>query len=357
MTAAMPNVVEHGGLAAGHVPMEEAAVHRLLHDHYGIEGSLTRFETEKDDTFRVTRKNGERLVLKIANPEETLEEIDFQNCLMRHAAMRDPELPIPAIVPDVDGNSTFRMTDADGSARFVRALTYLEGTPLCETESDSRERVRIGRMLGRLRLATEGFSHPAEDRKYAWDVQHLLTLESLLDEVDNPDQRAALAAGLERFRMIEPEVRTLRRQVLHNDFSKSNIIVDHGEPQFVTGVIDFGDSVKTAIAIDVSTACLNQLPESPHEDLFWRAREIVAGYLQVATLTDQELSLIPHLTLARVVTRALLTSWRAKRFPGNERYIMRNTYQGWHQLDWFLARHPDEASELLVNCAMEEGRL
>ena len=330
--------------------MQEAAVHRLLREHYGIEASLTRFETEKDDTFRVTRENGERLVLKIANPEETLEEIDFQNCLMRHAAACDPELPIPAIVPNVDGNNTFRITDVDGSARSVRALTYLEGTPLCETDSNSRERVQIGRMLGRLRLGTEGFSHPAEDRKYAWDVQHLLTLESLLDEVDNPDQRMALEDGLERFRMIEPEVRALRRQVLHNDFSKSNIIVDHGEPEFVTGIIDFGDSVKTAIAIDVSTACLNQLPESPHEDLFWRARDIVEGYLQVAELTDQELSLIPHLTFARVVTRALLTSWRAKRFPGNVRYIMRNTHQGWHQLEWFLARQPDELSGLLMNC-------
>ena len=45
---------------------------------------------------------------------------------------------------------------------------------------------------------------------------------------------------------------------VHNDFSKSNIVVDHHSADFVTGIIDFGDAVKAAIAIDVATALLNQ---------------------------------------------------------------------------------------------------
>ena len=55
---------------------------------------------------------------------------------------------------------------------------------------------QIGKMLARLRYATEGFTHEAEDRYYGWDVQHLLTLEHLLDEVDDDKQRHALSQGL-----------------------------------------------------------------------------------------------------------------------------------------------------------------
>lgn len=343
----MTEVAEQGGLAGTYSPVPEAAAVALLRAHYGVDGILKRFETEKDDTFRVTTASNRKYVLKIANPDEPVEEIDFQSKILSHIEAIDPGLPIPHIVPNRAGQTMFEIVAGEvGAGRIVRVLTFIDGIPLSETTSSASERVQIGRMLGRLRLATEGFSHPAENRHYAWDVQHLLTLEHLLDEVRDSGQREALAAGLERFRAIEPDVRRLRQQVLHNDFSKSNIVVDHDNPAFVNGIIDFGDSVKTAIAIDVATACLNQLPEEPNEDLFWRARDIVDGYLQIADLTTDELRMVPHLTMARVVARALITLWRARAFPENERYIMRNTYQGWHQLDWFLARSPDEISDV-----------
>ena len=56
----------------------------------------------------------------------------------------------------------------------------------------------------------------------------------------------------------------------------------------------------------------------------------------------EELALAPHLTMARVVARALITTRRAELFPHNVRYIMRNTEQGWAQLDWFLTRSVDQ---------------
>jgi hydroxylysine kinase len=237
----------------------------------------------------------------------------------------------------------------------VRMLTFIDGTPLDETQSNPRERVEIGKMLARLRYGTEGFSHVAEGRYYAWDVQNLLTLEHLLGEVDDFDQRNVLTQGLGRFRLIEPRLRKCRKQVLHNDFSKSNILVDHDDPVFVKGIIDFGDSVKTAIAVDVATALLNQLPERPSDDLFYRGRDVMQGYLSIAELSDEELALIPHLVMARVVTRALLTLWRAKLFPDNRRYIMRNTEQGWHQLDWFLSRSPEQVSDILISFSIGQG--
>ena len=293
--------------------------------------------------------------MKIATPGETFDEIDFQHRLLNHVETRDPTLPIPRIIKTRDGRDIFQITDVDGALRYVWLLSFIDGTPLCETQSNARERVKIGKMLARMRHGTEGFSHAHEDRYYAWDVQNLLTLEHLLDEVDNPDRRDLLSRGLERFFRIEPRLRNCRKQVLHNDFSKSNIIVDHNDPLFVKGIIDFGDSVKTAIAVDVATALLNQLPERPSDDLFYRGRDVMEGYLSIAELSDEELTLIPHLVMSRVVTRALLTLWRAKLFPDNQRYIMRNTEQGWHQLDWFLSRSLEQVSDILISFSIGQG--
>ena len=336
------------GLSGAYVPMPEERAMRLLEDRYGITGALKRFDTEKDDTFRVTTEDDRRFILKVANPDEPFTEIDFQNSLLRYVETRDPTLPVPRIIDSEDGVDIFQIKDVDGSQRCVRLLTFLEGTPLDETQSDKPGRVQIGKMLARLRYATEGFKHEAADRYYGWDVQHLLTLEHLLDEVDDDKQRQALSQGLERFRQIEVKLRQCRKQVLHNDFSKSNIIVDPNNPAYVTGIIDFGDAVKTAVAVDVATALLNQLPETPNVDLFYRGRDILKGYLSIADLTNEELALIPHLVMGRVITRALLTLWRVKLFPENRRYIMRNTEQGWHQLDWFLGRSPEQVSDILT---------
>ncbi|MDA1155303.1 MAG: phosphotransferase [Proteobacteria bacterium] len=348
MSAASSAVAEAAGLAGAYSPVPEAKALELLHEAYGLTGTLKRFATEKDDTFRVATGTGQDYVLKIANPDESFGEIDFQNCILHEVARQDPGLPVPRVVASKDGQDVFLRQGGACQDRYVRVLTFLDGTPLCDTIASDAERAEIGKVLARLRLAMAGVSHDSESRLLAWDVQHLLRLEHLLGDVADTGKRAQLMQGLERFRTLEPDVRRLRQQVLHNDFSQSNIVVDAAHPGFIKGIIDFGDSAKTAIAIDVSTALLNQLPRVPQGDLFAQARDLLKGYLSIATLTEEELRLIPHLVMARIVARALITLWRARLFPENQTYILRNTEQGWHQLDWFLARSVNQVSDELM---------
>jgi Ser/Thr protein kinase RdoA (MazF antagonist) len=329
---------------------EEALL--LVRAHFGLTATATRFATEKDDTFRIDTTDRRSFVFKVASPSEDPTEIALQCALMQHVSVANPRIPVPHLVPNVAGQAHFSITDAAGQQRQARLMTFLRGTPLDSTHSSSGERERVGEVLARLRLATATFSHPADDRVLPWDVRHLAGLRPLLDNVTNPRQRDQLAAGLERFNICGTRIAALRRQVLHNDFSRSNIVVDHGRAEFVTGIIDFGDAVRTAVAIDVSTALLNQLLSEgsgePGGDIFLHARDVLRGYLRIADLTHEELQLIPHLTMGRVVARALLTLWRAQLFPENATYILRNTARGWSQLDWFLSRSPAEVSETLL---------
>lgn len=352
MSAYADTAVHDAGLAATYVSLSDAEAIALAHERYGLEGRVTRFATEKDDTFRLEANDGQRFVLKVANPSEEVQEIDLQVRLLEHVERTNPRIPVPRVIRDLSGRSHAQLTDGAGQLRQMRVMSYVEGTPLDAMASGAAEREQVGRMLARLRLATADFSHAAQDRVLAWDVQHLARLRPLLGDVENPRQREALAAGLTRFSVIEPRVRQLRTQVLHNDFSKSNIVVDAAHPAFVTGIIDFGDAVRTAVAIDVSTALLNQLPREgvdTHTDLFADGRDLLRGYLETADLTREELALIPHLTMARAVARALLSLWRAKRFPDNATYLLRNTEPGWAQLDWFLDRSAAEISDSLLS--------
>lgn len=343
-------------LAAPFIRMNDAEAIQCIQDRYHLPDiKVNRLATEKDDTFSVTTSDGQQTIFKVGNPIEPADEIAFQIGLLKHIENVTPDLPVPRVIADREGKLQSTIIDSHHQKRQIRMMSFLKGQPLDSTTSTSAQRESIGQILAQLRLATASFDHPASERVLAWDVKNLMGLAHLIDNIDDAAHRKALSIGLDRFSNIESQVLKLRRQVLHNDFSKSNIVVNPDSKNFVTGIIDFGDAVKTAIAIDVSTAILNQLPRNegtlPNDDPLADGRDILKGYLSVAELTNEELALIPHLVMARIITRALLSTSLAKSFPKNSPYLLRNTLQGWAQLDWFLARSPQQISDSFFHLA------
>jgi Ser/Thr protein kinase RdoA (MazF antagonist) len=338
-------------LALAHQVMPESEAVELVCDRYGLLATATRLATEKDDTFRLAAADGRGWTLKVAHPAEPLDGISFQTELLGHVARADPAVPAPRVLPDRRGQLWPTVTDRAGQRRAVRLLTWCPGVPLDRIGSTRAQRRAVGELLARLRLATAGFAHPADSPVVAWDVQHLPALRRLLGSIPDPGRRAALARGLDRFAGIADQVAGLRRQVLHNDFNKSNLLADPDRPDVITGVIDFGDATRTAIAIDVATALLNQLPRDGGAvltgDVFADGRDVLDGYRSRADLSPAELRLIPHLVMARVVARALISTHRAAQFPANAPYLLRNTEPGWAQLGWFLDHSMAEVSECL----------
>ncbi|QRG07896.1 phosphotransferase [Xanthobacter dioxanivorans] len=339
-----------GGLATAFRSIPPDAAGAVLARHFGVSGTLTRLDTEKDDTFLVDGAHG-RHIAKFSNPDENPREISLQAELLDYVAKTDPFLPVPRVVRTLAGAAFLSHVDGHGQVRLVRVLTYLDGTPLDRIEAIGEEREKVGAILARLRLAMAGFSHPHDSREIAWDVQHLPKLAFLLERIEDRDRRRQLERGLDRFRALQGRLAACRTQVLHNDFSRSNVVVDRGRAQFISGIIDFGDVVRTAIVIDLSTALLNQLSPVGSERMFDAGRDLLRGYLGVADLTQDELLLLPHMIMARVVARALITTWRAEQFPDNATYILRNTHQSWSQLDHFLSRSVDEISETFLGAA------
>ncbi|CAB4337116.1 unannotated protein [freshwater metagenome] len=346
-------VMDGGGLSGSHVPMHESEAAQWLEQIYGMRGSLSRLPAEKDDTFRVTIDGHPHSVLKVANPYDPTEELDFQIQMMKHVDRVDNSIPIPKVMSSIDGAHLTPITDAAGQYRQVWLIEHLSGRTLDTLESNSAQRETIGELLGKLRNATATFSHSRAERILAWDVRHLARLTPLVGFVEDERHRHQLQRGLERFAELQPRIDALACQILHNDFSKSNILADPENIESITGIIDFGDSVYTAVAVDVSTALLHNFPRdvatNPTQDVLAGGRDMVRGYLRVAQLTDEELSLIPHLTMGRIIARALITTRRAQLFPHNVGYIMRNTEPGWAQLDWFLDRTVDDLSQTFCN--------
>ena len=103
--------------------------------------------------------------------------------------------------------------------------------------------------------------------------------------------------------------------------------------------------------VERRAALLGQRPGLTDGEFFGHGRDLLDGYLAVADLTAEELSLIPHLVMGRVATRALLSISLANAVPANAAYVTRFTHQCWPQLDWFLSRSADEVSSQFENYA------
>ena len=58
--------------------MEQDAVSAFVAGHFGLEGDLKPLVSERDQNFRLTTGDGSRYVVKIYNPGESTEVLDFQ---------------------------------------------------------------------------------------------------------------------------------------------------------------------------------------------------------------------------------------------------------------------------------------
>lgn len=200
------SLAHEGALGAAYTRMSSDEAAELLCFGFKLHGQLSPLATEKDDTFRVDASDGRRYILKVANPSEDPREIDLQIQLLSHIATTDPNIPIPTLIRNVHGDTSFTAIDRAAQHRSVRLMSYLEGTPLDSTASNAQERFRVGQVLARLRYATAQFSHPDDARLLAWDVKHLLHLRPLLNRVEDPTRRNMLTQGMDRFARLRDQL-------------------------------------------------------------------------------------------------------------------------------------------------------
>lgn len=325
----------------------------LCRSAWGIEGRLATLASERDRIFRVEAADGTRLVLKFTNPDEAPLATDFQTRGLVHAAARDPGLPIPRLVPDRDGRVAFRPDWPFGPAPTARLMTWLDGDLVAHAPRSPAQARALGHTLARLGLALADFDHPGADHYLLWDLVHTSDHRSKLAAVADPVGRALVDAAMDRFdRATAPALAAVRRQVLHADLTPYNALVDPAAPDRVTGIIDFGDMVRTALVCDVAIAACYLMGDG--DDPMTLPAALAAGFHAARPLTRDEVRLIAPLMEARHAMTVAITEDHAARAPGNRAYITKNTATAWRGLTTFARRAPDTwDSRFLHACPMD----
>jgi len=152
-------------------------------------------------------------------------------------------------------------------------------------------------------------------------------LRPLLIHIEDPELRQLIGQTLDHFESsIKPSLANLRTQVIHNDMNPGNVLMDGqiaGQiADQISGIIDFGDMVKSPLIIDLAVASSYQL--SHGDDPLSGALPLIAGFHAVRPLQDIEMQLLTDLIRTRLITSVLVSSYRVTLFPENRDYLMIN---------------------------------
>jgi len=300
--------------------LSTGAATKLASDHFGIEATVKPLDSERDQNFRLDASDGSRYVLKIANRAEKAQTIDFQNSGLIHIAKTDPALPIPKVIPDLDGRLLSHVKIA-GETHIIRVLSWLDGVERDDPVAPPKLAAELGCLLARLGLALRDFTHPGSDHDLLWDLKRASSLRELIVYSEGSSEYDLILQTLDRFEQrVEPKLLSLRSQVIFNDLHAGNVLVHQDDRMCVSGIIDFGDLIRSPLINDLAVALAYQL--SPGEDPLAGALPMIAAYHSVCPLHVQEMDLLTDLVRTRLITTLIIGACRSQLFPENTEYLL-----------------------------------
>jgi 4-aminobutyrate aminotransferase-like enzyme/Ser/Thr protein kinase RdoA (MazF antagonist) len=285
---------------------------RIARDHFGIDGEARPLHGERDQNFHIRPEAGDGIVLKIVGAAENPVVVEFQTAVLRHLDAVDPGLPIPRVVATRSGESAAVVRDRAGTRHFVRAVSYLAGTPLEGRVPGPGLLAEIGRVLGRLDRALRGFFHPAAGQKLVWDPRRAAELRPQTALIEPDSVRALVEQVLDRFIADLPALARLPAQIIHNDCHPGNLLVDD-EGGSVVGLLDFGDMIHAPRVFEPAVPAA-EIVADPAASLD-SAAELLRGYAERIRLDDDEVAALPRVIHARLALNLTIHAWRRRHDP------------------------------------------
>jgi Ser/Thr protein kinase RdoA (MazF antagonist) len=233
-----------------------AEAEEIVERRFGRSGAVRPLPSERDQNYLVRFSDGKRAVLKIAHAGEERDALELQNLALHRLAERAPGIALPRVLPAADDAEIVEVAGPEGERYRVRLLSWVPGTVLALVRPHTPELLEsLGRLIAQLDAGLEGLDHPAAHRELKWDLARADWIRDHLEAVDDPARRALATRALDRFeREVAPALGRLPAGTIYNDANDHNLLVRGDDPwtRRVTGAIDFGDLVHSAIVCDVA---------------------------------------------------------------------------------------------------------
>jgi len=328
----------------------EAIIQDLVKEHYGLIVTVKALNGYDELNFLLLDEKNGKYILKVSNESHPFPFLEAQVAIIRHLTKSDISNCFQHFSINKNGEELTKI-EGDSQTYYIRILNFLEGVFWVDEKNKTNElQHNLGAFLGQMDAALANFSHPAMHRNYTWDISRASEAGDNLKYILNHEKRRIAGYFLLQFDTeVVPQIHRLRHAYIHNDANDYNILVQGDK---VSGLIDFGDMVYTALINNLAIACTyGMLGE---EDPLTAAAAIVAGYHNSYALTEQELDLLYYLIAGRLCISVTQSAYNASLDSNNEHHFVTEK-PAWDLLYKLIKINPIKAQDSFRKACGFEG--
>ena len=296
----------------------EKQVQDLVKKYYHKKVTVKPLTGEYDFNYLLKDNDGRKYIFKIANDEHSYDFFDAQVKIVNHLSSTDVADKFSEYIKTTEGNE-LTILEKDGRKHYMRLLSFLEGEFWMNLpERSNALHTDLGNFLGKMDKGLEKFSHPAMHRRYVWDISNAMDANRKLHCIKNHERRRIAGYFLLQFEMeVLPQISLLRHAYTHHDANDTNVLVQGNK---ISGLIDFGDMVYTALINNLAVACTYAMMN--HENPLHAATLVVKGYHSAYPLTEQEIDFLYYLIAARLCISVTQSAFNASIETNNEHHFI-----------------------------------
>ncbi len=330
----------------------EAAIQTLVKEHYGLNVSVKSLNGYDELNFLLSNDQNEKYILKISNESHSFPFLEAQVKIIRHLSKSNIAPLFQHFSLNKDGEELTRI-EKDSKIYYLRILNFLEGTFWVEKENKSNQLFsNLGSFLGSMDKALQDFSHPAMHRSYIWDISRASEANDSLKYILNHEKRRIASYFLLQFDTeVAPKIHQLRHAYIHNDANDYNVLVQNDQ---ISGLIDFGDMVFTALINNLAIACTYAMLDQ--KDPLACAALIVEGYHKAYALTETETDLLYYLIAGRLCISVTQSAYNASLDSNNEHHFITER-PAWDLLYQLIKINPIKAQDTFRKACGFEGSI
>ncbi len=328
----------------------EQEIQDLTKKHYRLSVEAKAFSGYDELNYLLTDFEGKRYILKVADDGHGLHFLDAQVKIVNHLASSPIKNKFQHYLLNTEGNEVTTLI-AGNKNHYLRILSFLEGNLWVNVEEKTDSLlIDLGNFMGSMDIILQNFSHPAMHRHYTWDISTALDASAKLAHIKDHEKRRIAGYYILQFETeVLPVLSSLRHSYAHNDANDYNLLVENNK---VSGLIDFGDMVYTALINNVAVACTYAMLGS--DNPLYAASLVIKGYHEKNPLTATEIDLLYYLIAARLCISVTQSAYYASLEKNNEHHFITEK-PAWDLLYKLIRINPIKAQDSFRKVCGFEG--
>lgn len=328
----------------------EAAIQDLVKEHYGLNVTVKALNGYDELNFLLSNEKNEKYILKVSNESHPFPFLEAQINIIQHLKKSPVSNCFQHFSINKHGEELTKIV-GNSQTYYIRILNFLEGVFWVDEKAKTKElQYDLGNFLGKMDHALQDFSHPAMHRNYTWDISRASEAADNLKYILNHEKRRIAGYFLLQFDTeVLPQLHRLRHAYVHNDANDYNVLVQDNR---VSGLIDFGDMVYTALINNLAIACTYAMLDE--EDPLAVAASIVEGYHKSYALTELELDVLYYLIAGRLCISVTQSAYNASLDSNNEHHFITER-PAWDLLFKLIQINPIKVQDVFRKACGFEG--